>query len=51
MSKWLVSGSGLGGPDSLPPGDYRFIAVITETDDTTPWVSGPTSSRARECST
>ena len=40
MSKWLVSGSGLGGPDSLPPGDYRFIAVITDTDDTTPWVLG-----------
>jgi hypothetical protein len=40
MSVWLVSGSGLGGPEALHPGDYRFMAVITETDDTTPWVLG-----------
>jgi hypothetical protein len=40
MSIWLVSGPGVGGPDTLPPGDYRFMAVVTETDDTKPWVLG-----------
>ena len=40
MSQWLVSGSGVGGPESLAPGDYRFMAVITQADDTTPWVLG-----------
>jgi hypothetical protein len=40
MSIWLVSGPGLGGPDALRAGDYRFMAVVTETDDTKPWVLG-----------
>ena len=40
MSVWLVSGPGVGGPERLAPGDYRFMAVITETDDTKPWVLG-----------
>ena len=40
MSIWLVSGPGVGGPGALPPGDYRFMAVVTEADDTKPWVLG-----------
>jgi hypothetical protein len=40
MSVWLVSGPGRGGPEALRPGDYRFMAIITETDDTKPWVLG-----------
>jgi hypothetical protein len=40
MSIWLVAGPGVGGADTLPPGNYRFMAVVTETDDTEPWVLG-----------
>ena len=39
-SLWHVSGAGTGGPETLAPGAYRFLAVITEADDTTPWVLG-----------
>lgn len=40
MSIWLVSGSGVGGPDHLLPGDYRFVAAITEFNDVAPGVLG-----------
>lgn len=39
-SMWRVAGAGVGGPGGLRPGDYRFMAVITEADDTKPWAPG-----------
>ena len=39
-SRWVVSGSGSGGPERIEAGDYVFIAAFTEADDTTPYVLG-----------
>ena len=39
-ARWTVSGSGSGGPERLEAGTYRVHAVITEVDDTRPYLLG-----------